>query len=275
MNTYEAKQEARRERLEAAAKTAATDAERLTERADRMASVIPLGQPVLIGHHSEGRDRRYRQRIHNTFQRAHEEHKRAEELQHRAEAVGRGGISADDPDALAKLQAKLAAMEKARETMKATNAKWRALGKPKADDAAAWQTIANAVGLDLDSLADARQTLAMPQWYGVPFPPYKLTNLGGRIKQAKVRIGQLEQTQAQATQEPTPDQTLGEWTIREDSADNRLLLISPNKPADEVRAALKSHGFKWSPTRGAWVRQLNDNARYYARTVLQSFVPAP
>ena len=35
-----------------------------------MASAIPFGQPILVGHHSEGRDRRYRDRIHNTFGKA-------------------------------------------------------------------------------------------------------------------------------------------------------------------------------------------------------------
>jgi hypothetical protein len=34
------------------------------DRADQMAEHIPLGQPILIGHHSENRDRRYRERIH-------------------------------------------------------------------------------------------------------------------------------------------------------------------------------------------------------------------
>ncbi|MEE8059026.1 MAG: DUF3560 domain-containing protein [Pseudomonadales bacterium] len=37
------------------------------KRAKDMAPVIPFGQPILVGHHSEHRDRRYRDRIHNTF----------------------------------------------------------------------------------------------------------------------------------------------------------------------------------------------------------------
>lgn len=35
-----------------------------------MASVIPFGQPILIGHPSEQRDRNYRDKIHNTFGKA-------------------------------------------------------------------------------------------------------------------------------------------------------------------------------------------------------------
>ncbi len=32
-----------------------------------MAQAIPFGQPILVGHHSEKRDRRYRGRIENHF----------------------------------------------------------------------------------------------------------------------------------------------------------------------------------------------------------------
>ena len=33
------------------------------DRAKSMASVIPFGQPILIGHHSENRDRRFRKTV--------------------------------------------------------------------------------------------------------------------------------------------------------------------------------------------------------------------
>ena len=34
----------------------------LWKQSDKMASVIPMGQPILVGHHSEKRDRNYRER---------------------------------------------------------------------------------------------------------------------------------------------------------------------------------------------------------------------
>jgi hypothetical protein len=49
--------------------------------------------------------------------------------------------------------------------------------------------------------------------------------------------------------------------MSEHAGDDRLWLTSPSKPIESVRQALKRHGFKWSPTRGAWVRQLTDAAR--------------
>jgi hypothetical protein len=42
--------------------------------------------------------------------------------------------------------------------------------------------------------------------------------------------------------------------------ENRLQLIFPEKPEENVRAVLKSHGFRWSNRFGAWQRQLTENA---------------
>lgn len=53
MNNYEAKQKARRERYEKKAEQLRAEAERLHEYAHQMADVIPFGQPILVGHHSE------------------------------------------------------------------------------------------------------------------------------------------------------------------------------------------------------------------------------
>ena len=41
------------------------------------------------------------------------------------------------------------------------------------------------------------------------------------------------------------------------------MFIFDGKPAPEVRDVLKRNAFKWSPSRGAWIRQLN-NAGIYA-----------
>ena len=60
-----------------------------------MASVIPFGQPILVGHHSEGRDRRYRARIDNNFRKAFEEKTRADELRRRAESIRNVSVKGD------------------------------------------------------------------------------------------------------------------------------------------------------------------------------------
>lgn len=42
----------------------------------------------------------------------------------------------------------------------------------------------------------------------------------------------------------------------------RLQIFFDDKPDDQVRALLKANGFRWSPSRGAWQRQLTGNARH-------------
>lgn len=87
------------ERQDAATERAADRAERLTERADkhqqaadsayeqarRIGDMIPMGQPILVGHHSEGRHRRDIDRIDRNMRKAHESREYAEELERRAE----------------------------------------------------------------------------------------------------------------------------------------------------------------------------------------------
>ena len=48
------------------------------------------------------------------------------------------------------------------------------------------------------------------------------------------------------------------------SEENRLQILFDEKPDEQKRSALKGNGFKWSPSQGAWQRQLNDNAIYAA-----------
>jgi hypothetical protein len=49
--------------------------------------------------------------------------------------------------------------------------------------------------------------------------------------------------------------------VVENFDENRLQLFFDGKPSEDIRARLKSRGFKWAPSQGAWQRQLNNNAR--------------
>jgi hypothetical protein len=107
MNSYEEKQEARKQRyLERADKARQESADKYNQ-AKSMAAVIPFGQPYLVGHHSEKRDRNYRDRIHNTFGKAFAAQDKAQHYKDKAASVGMGGISGDDPEAVIKLRAQL------------------------------------------------------------------------------------------------------------------------------------------------------------------------
>jgi len=49
---------------------------------------------------------------------------------------------------------------------------------------------------------------------------------------------------------------------------DRLQMVFPAKPEPATIALLKSRGFKWAPSAGAWQRQLTDNAKAVANTLL-------
>jgi hypothetical protein len=62
--------------------------------------MIPLGQPVLIDHHSERRHRSHLKRIDQHFAKAQEHHDKAEHYRRRAAALeSNRAIFSDDPDA--------------------------------------------------------------------------------------------------------------------------------------------------------------------------------
>ena len=47
------------------------------------------------------------------------------------------------------------------------------------------------------------------------------------------------------------------------------MFLFEGKPAKDTRDVLKRHGFRWSPTRSAWVRQLTGNAQWAAKDVIR------
>lgn len=121
MNAYEEKQELRRERLEARAARLQKEGQARIARAREISSHIPMGQPILVGHHSEGRHRADLKRIEGGYIQGYHALKAAEAVQARADNIGRGGISSDDPEAVAKLRAELAKLAERQAAMKAMN----------------------------------------------------------------------------------------------------------------------------------------------------------
>ncbi len=90
---------------EMAAKTQA-ESNRIAKQSREMIDAIPMGQPILVGHHSEKSDRRYRQRAWDKMEKSWELSKKADYYADKAGSVGTGGISADDANAIAKLAQK-------------------------------------------------------------------------------------------------------------------------------------------------------------------------
>ena len=265
MNSYEQKQEARRERILARADRLRSEGMGRYDAGMTKLRAIPFGQPV----HGI-RDRNYRDKACKSVGRGFELMREADEAAARAEAVGTGGISSDDPDAVVKLQTELASLQANQRRMKAINAAWRKSGSPAPDDLAGWQKIADApdVMMNVNDLTRVRELLAR-KLVVRPFPGYSLSNNSANMRRIEQRIEVLKRN---ATRETKEEDYQGVVKLVENAEANRVQLIFPGKPSAEVRAKLKSSGFRWAPSEGAWQRQLNNSAVYWARELVKQLV---
>ena len=254
MNSYEERLEARRERLLEKAEKARAEASERWGRARKMGEAIPFGQPILVGHHSEKSDRAYRNRMSAQYDKAMELGKKAEYYEQKAEAVGRGGISSDDPDAIEKLTDKLEKLKKHQEIMKNANRAIRMKDAEKGD------AKLRELGFSDDEIIKLRE----PDFCGrIGYPAYALQNNNANIRRIEGRIKDLQRRQEREETTEAVETDLYQYKID----DNRCQFIFDGKPEEEVRAILKSHSFKWSPSRGAWVRQASVNGVYAAEAV--------
>ena len=165
--------------------------------------------------------------------------------------TGRGGISADDPEAVQKLKSKLAGLEQEQERMKAVNAYYR---KHKTLDGCPQLTPDE---VERRKAAMARSWRADPH----PYESYLLTNNNANIRQTKKRIEELSAKK---------ETEFEGWSfeggeVKMDLQANRLQVFFHEKPDRDTCSAMRHGGFRWAPSVGAWQRQLTNNAIYAAK----------
>jgi hypothetical protein len=56
-------------------------------------------------------------------------------------------------------------------------------------------------------------------------------------------------------------------SIKSNEADNRIQILFPDKPNEDIRKELKSHGWRWSGKNGAWQRKTTINAYLSAQSI--------
>lgn len=167
-------------------------------------------------------------------------------------SVGTGGISSDDPQAVEKLEAKLAALEKHQELMKAANVAIR-MKDPTEGDAKLAE-----LGYTPEDIAKLRE----PDFCGrIGYPAYLLQNNNANIRRIRGRIEKLKKRT-----ENTPEGwEFDGGRVVVNTTENRLQIIFDGKPDADIRTELKGEGFRWAPSQGTWQRQLTDNAMRAAR----------
>ncbi|MDY7730044.1 DUF3560 domain-containing protein [Acinetobacter baumannii] len=257
LERYEERQKNRLERYEALADKAQEKSTSFATRSNKMAECIPFGQPILVGHHSEKADRNFRAKIHSTMGKAVQESEKAEYYRNKADSVGKGGISSDDPNAIAKLKDKLLSLQQRQERMKLANK----LIKKHSDQDARLKGL-----IDLGFTEELATEVLNPKYGVIGFASYTLQNNNAEISRLKKRITQLEAVENRESQEVESEL----YKYKECKIENRCMFTFDGKPTEEIRQTLKSNGFKWSPSRGAWVRQLNANGIYASKQVMKN-----
>jgi len=230
------------------------ESDQLYLRSKEMAGVIPIGQPILVGHHSQNRDRRYREKIEGAMRRSIEAGKKADYYADKAQSIrDNDAIFSDDPQALLKLEQKLGELKDRQGFMRAAN---KCLRKKDRE---------GFLMLDFAS-AELWEKLMNPEWGGVGFAAYSLSNNNANIRRIEKRIAALK---AQPEGGALHVEING-LRIFENREANRLQLFFEGKPEADVISQLKRHGFRWCRSQLAWQRHISNNAFYWARQIALS-----
>jgi hypothetical protein len=206
--------------------------------ASKIADNIPLGQPILIGHHSEKHARRDQERIQNAMRRGVESSNMAEYHESKAAGIQNQldrSIFSDDPDALEALTARIQGLEAERERLKAINKEIR--------KGAGWSD-----RLNPPLTEDEKAMLLRGARYGGTdrIPAYYLTNLGANIRRLKERMKDIKVRQQRIEQAETNG---GVSIVRNESA-NWCTVTFAEKPEREILDALRAAGYHWGG--GSW-----------------------
>lgn len=225
---------------------------------------VELGGIGLVGYHvqhgaavaflsrdkiqqAEGTGQLYRDRAFNKMSKSVEAMEKAEYYDRKAEAAENNtAISSDDPEAITKLNDKLSRLKDRQSFMKNVNAYYRK-----------HQTCRGCEGLTSEQAAKMDNDMANAySWETAPFPAWALSNNNAEIRRLEKRIVQLEQNR---------EVGFVGWEfdggrVVANADDNRLQVFFDEIPPEDVRSALKSNGFHWARSAGAWQRQLTGNA---------------
>ena len=257
MNSYEQRQQEKRDRMLERAERIRGESSRLYASGRTALEAIPFGQPILVGHHSERSDRAYRGRAVRKIDKAIELEQSANQLEDRADRVGSGGVSSDDPEAVQKLAKQLAAAEALQAEFKKINAAHVAfLRDPE-----------SLFTSDLSERIKEQIRTFVPPYSHVkhPIAAFQITNNGANIRRLRQRIADLEK----AAVEPAVEAVSGNgYRMYEDKDENRIVFAFDEKPSPEILALLRSRAFLYSPTRRAHVRKITGNARFAAQQII-------
>jgi hypothetical protein len=246
-NFHERKQR-RIERYKELSQKAKDESIQAYQDANDAVSGIPFGQPILVDHHSEKRHRAALKRSWDKMGKSVELSKKADYYSEKAIAAeNNNAISSDDPDAIEKLTEKIEILSSLQKKMKAINKICRS---KKLSEAEIYTKLAVDFGLKQETVFE----LLNPRYGGYKgFASYTLSNNNQNINRLKKRLKSLEDLEQMENQEFVYD--FAKVIVNTD--DNRVEIYFDAKPDDDFRKKLKSNGFRWTRSKGAWQKHIS------------------
>lgn len=169
---------------------------------------------------------------------------------------GREIIKSDDERAVEKLEEKLEDMKNQQEQMKAANKAIRLKDKEAGND----------LLREMGYSEEAIQKLREPDFCGrIGYPNYELTNNNANIHRVEGRLKRLKAVKEKGSSE----QEYKTFKVVENTEAMRYQIIFEGKPEADTRTLLKSNGFKWAPSQGAWQRQITSNGKWALDRVVE------
>lgn len=235
--------------------------ERLRQKADKMKAEsvdafrdarkiqdsIPLGQPILIGHHSEKRSRQDRDKIDANIKKSVEKQEQAEYYDEKIKAAEKNTkISSDNPQAIELLEDKISKLKARQQRYKDMNKYYR-----KHKTMLGFEDLSDEKAKEINKRIDEDYSFNKK-----PAPSYILSNLNSMIKSTEKRLEQLKELDEMEYEEIEFDNC----TVISNDETNRVEIHFGYKPDEDVRTMLKRKGFKWSRNNSCWQRLRNKNS---------------
>ena len=252
---YQAKRNARIERLRERADKKVDESNSAYARFRSIGDRIPMGQPILVGHHSEKMHRTAIKRMDNAMRKSSQCADEAKRLESRAAAMENNrAIFSEDPEAVEKIEAKIERLEKQQVMMVAAN---KCVRKGDREGLA-----------DLGFGPTLIEKLFTPDCFNnLGFAGYMLTNNSANIRRLKLRIGQVAAQQAVQSGE----ETVGLVRIERDGEANRVRLFFPERLSPELYKLVRGHGFLWARSLSCFQRQLGAGWEWKTKACVDAF----
>ncbi|MEN6291913.1 MAG: DUF3560 domain-containing protein [Methanobacterium sp.] len=238
-----------------------------------MSKMIPMGQPIHIGHHSEKSDRAFRKKIDNKMRQGSETKKKADYYENKAENFGTSKIiSSADPDAFLKLENKIKMLENYVNNCKEANKILRKLTTWEMFDQWIEETFKNDQSF-INKLVKEKAEYCRDRMYQVKSPSiygysFELTNSNAEIRRLKKRLESLKDFEEREAF------NFKNEMLEAKEEKGRINIYFESKPSEDIRTKLNAKGFKWSPTRTAWTKQITSSTPKWFISSLPEFLGA-